>query len=109
MAVGPLAEAASSPADSNEAAASTPDGIELLHARGFAVAALALRDDSHALGEPGLRVIERLAMAFGTEGEGLDQATIDACDLTVKIPMAHGVDSLNVAAATAVTFWDLCR
>lgn len=109
VAVGPLAEAASSPADSNEAAASTPDGIELLHARGFAVAALALRDDSHALGEPGLRVIERLAMAFGTEGEGLDQATIDACDLTVKIPMAHGVDSLNVAAATAVTFWDLCR
>lgn len=85
------------------------DGLPLLRAHGFTTAALALRDDSHALGEPALRDVDRLAMVFGTEGDGLAQQTINACDLTVKIPMAHGVDSLNVAAATAVAFWDLCR
>lgn len=85
------------------------DGMALLRERGFTVAALALRDDSFALGDERLRAIDRLAMVFGTEGDGLAQATIDACDLTIKIPMSHGVDSLNVAAASAVTFWDLCR
>ena len=84
-------------------------GVGLLRHHGFTTAALALRDDSHALGEPGLRDIDRLAMVFGTEGDGLRPETIEACDLTIRIPMSHGVDSLNVAAATAVAFWDLCR
>lgn len=85
------------------------DGIALLKSRGFKTAALALRDDSYALGDPELREVEKLAMLFGTEGDGLANETIAACDYTVKIAMHHGVDSLNVAAATAVTFWDLCR
>ena len=85
------------------------DGLGLLRAQGFTCAALALRDDSYALGDPELHEFEKLAMVFGTEGDGLAQATIDACDLTIKIPMSHGVDSLNVAAASAVTFWELCR
>lgn len=86
-----------------------PQSLDELKQAGFTCAALALRDDSHALGEPELQAIDKLAMVFGTEGDGLEQATIDACDLTIKIPMAHGVDSLNVAAASAVTFWELCR
>lgn len=85
------------------------DGLGLLRAHGFETAALALRDDSVSLGDERLRGIERLAMVFGTEGDGLAPATIEACDLTVRIPMMHGVDSLNVAAASAVTFWELCR
>ena len=72
-------------------------GVERLHALGFRTAAMALTDDS----EP------RLAIVLGTEGDGLSQRTIAACDYTVKIPMAHGVDSLNVAAASAVAFWQL--
>lgn len=89
--------------------ASGGDGIGLLKAHGFKCAALALRDDSYALGDPELREVEKLAMLFGTEGDGLNNETIAACDYTVKIPMYHEVDSLNVAAATAVTFYDLCR
>lgn len=85
-----------------------PDGLTFLHEQGFTTAALALRNDSHALGEPELRELHKLAMVFGTEGDGLADETIEACDLTIKIPMAHGVDSLNVAAASAVAFWDLC-
>lgn len=85
-----------------------PEGLETLKGFGFTTAALALRDDSHALGEPALRSIDKLAMVFGTEGDGLANETINTCDVTIKIPMAHGVDSLNVAAATAVAFWDLC-
>lgn len=85
------------------------DGLGLLGVRGFTTAALALRDDSLSLGDARLRDIERLAMVFGTEGDGLAGSTIEACDLTVRIPMMHGVDSLNVAAASAVTFWELCR
>ncbi len=85
------------------------DGIGLLKAHGFKCAALALRDDSYALGDPELREVVKLAMLFGTEGDGLANETIEACDYTVKIPMYHDVDSLNVAAATAVTFYDLCR
>lgn len=83
------------------------EGVPLLHAAGFKVAALALEDDSLSLGDPRLAACERLAMVLGTEGAGLFPSTISACDYTVKIPMAHGVDSLNVAAASAVAFWEL--
>lgn len=83
------------------------EGVPLLHAAGFKVAALALEDRSLALGDPRLAECERLAMVLGTEGAGLFPSTIAACDYTVKIPMAHGVDSLNVAAASAVAFWEL--
>lgn len=91
------------------AGAADADGMALLRKFGFKTAALALRDDSYSLGDPELYGIEKLAMLFGTEGDGLASETIEACDLTVRIPMQHGVDSLNVAAATAVAFWDLCR
>lgn len=83
------------------------EGIPLLHAAGFKVAALALEDDSLSLGDARLAACERLAMVLGTEGAGLFPSTISVCDYTVKIPMAHGVDSLNVAAASAVAFWEL--
>ena len=83
------------------------EGIPLLHAAGFKVAALALEDRSLALGDPRLAACERLAMVLGTEGAGLFPSTIVASDYTVKIPMTHGVDSLNVAAASAVAFWEL--
>ena len=83
------------------------EGIPLLHAAGFKVAALALEDRSLALGDPRLAACERLAMVLGTEGAGLFPSTITASDYTVKIPMTHGVDSLNVAAASAVAFWEL--
>ena len=73
---------------------------------GFATAAMALTDDSVSIDDP---VLERdkLAVVLGTEGDGLADSTIAACDYTVKIPMYHGVDSLNVAAASAVAFWQL--
>ena len=77
--------------------------------RHASVAAMALRDDSVGLDEPGLADEERLAVVLGTEGEGLADATIERCDCTVRIPMAHGVDSLNVAAASAVAFYQLTR
>jgi len=83
-------------------------GMALLHELGFTTAAFALEDDSISLADPVLAAQDRLALVFGTEGDGLAPATIAACDFTVKIPMAHGVDSLNVAAATAVAFWQLC-
>ena len=92
-----------------ETASDWPErGIARLQALGFKTAAFALEDDSISLGDPLLAGIDRLALVFGTEGDGLAPATIAACDHTVKIPMAHGVDSLNVAAATAVAFWQLC-
>ena len=74
---------------------------------GFATAALALTDRSISIDDPVLRRQERLALILGTEGEGLPRNTIETADFTVKIPMAHGVDSLNVAAASAVAFWQL--
>lgn len=74
---------------------------------GFRTAALALDDRAVSIEEASLAEIPRLALLFGTEGTGLLPETIAACDLTVKIPMAHGVDSLNVAAASAVAFWAL--
>ena len=83
------------------------EGMPLLHTAGFKVAALALEDRSLALGDPRLAACERLAMVLGTEGAGLFPSTIAASDFTVKIPMSHGVDSLNVAAASAVAFWEL--
>jgi tRNA G18 (ribose-2'-O)-methylase SpoU len=84
-------------------------GIERLRSLGFKTAAFALEDRSVSLADAALNAEERLALVFGTEGDGLAPATIAACDYTVKIPMAHGVDSLNVAAATAVAFWQLCE
>lgn len=83
------------------------EGVPLLHRAGFKVAALALEDRSVALGDARLAACDRLALVLGTEGAGLFPSTIAACDWTVKIPMAHGVDSLNVAAASAVAFWEL--
>ena len=83
------------------------EGVPLLHSLGFKTAALALSDDSISLDAPELAECEKLALVLGTEGDGLAQSTIAACDYTVKIPMEHGVDSLNVAAASAVAFWEL--
>jgi tRNA G18 (ribose-2'-O)-methylase SpoU len=80
-------------------------GVDLLHELGFTVAALALDDDSVSLDDLAADTPERLAMVFGTEGDGLKRQTIAACDLTVRIPMAGGVDSLNVASAVAVATW----
>ena len=74
---------------------------------GYQTAAMALADDSISIDDPRLRVAEKLAVVLGTEGDGLKDTTIAACDYTVKIPMYHGVDSLNVAAASAVAFWEL--
>lgn len=84
-------------------------GMALLHAHGFKAAAFALRDDAISLSHPALASCEKLAMVFGTEGDGLAADTIASCDFSVKIPMSHGVDSLNVAAASAVAFWQLCE
>lgn len=83
-------------------------GLEFLRAFGFRTAALALCEDSLPIDDPALRKEDKLALILGTEGDGLAAATIAGCDYTVKIPMAHGVDSLNVAAASAVAFWQLC-
>lgn len=83
------------------------DFPSLLHQYGFLTAAMALSDDSISLDDPVLKTIDRLALVMGTEGDGLPHATIEACDYTVRIPMANGVDSLNVAAASAVAFWEL--
>ena len=74
---------------------------------GYKTAALALTDDSVGIDNPKLMQEEKLAIILGTEGEGLMDRTIEMCDYTVKIPMSHDVDSLNVAAASAVAFWQL--
>lgn len=83
------------------------DWQDVLHSYGFKTAAMALRDDSLSIADPRLREVEKLAVVLGTEGDGLASETIAACDYTVKIPMSHGVDSLNVAAASAVAFYQL--
>lgn len=83
-------------------------GIPLLRAHGFKTAALALSPNSIPLHDPHLREYDKLALVLGTEGDGLTQQTIASCDYTVRIPMSHNVDSLNVAAASAVAFWELC-
>ena len=85
-----------------------PDaGLRRLRSLGFRTAAMALSDDSVSIDDPRLLAEERLAIVLGTEGDGLAARTIAACDYTVRIPMAHEVDSLNVAAASAVAFWQL--
>ncbi len=83
----------------------TENYIDTLKQMGFTAAAMALTDDSVGIDHPGLSREEKLAVILGTEGDGLKHSTISACDYTVKIPMSHGVDSLNVAAASAVAFW----
>ena len=84
-------------------------GIRLLRELGFRTAAMALCDDSVSIDNPQLLAEEKLAVILGTEGDGLASSTIADCDYTVRIPMSHGVDSLNVAAASAVAFWELGR
>ena len=83
------------------------DWTQLLRAFGFRTVAMALRDDSVRLDDPRLAAEEKLAIVMGTEGDGLASSTIASCDYTVRIPMYHGVDSLNVAAASAVAFYEL--
>lgn len=97
----PWAQIGTSPADWPEA------GLARLRALGFKTAAMALTDDSVSIDDALLAAEPRLAVVLGTEGDGLARKTIAACDYTVKIPMSHGVDSLNVAAAGAVAFWQL--
>lgn len=84
-------------------------GIDTLHSLGFATAAMALSHNTVDIDDPTLCNETRLAILLGTEGTGLSPETIQRSDYTVKIPMYHGVDSLNVAAASAVAFWELCR
>jgi len=84
-------------------------GIAQLHGMGFRVAAMALSEQSVPVDDPALMAEEKLAILLGTEGDGLSDHSIAACDYTVRIPMSHGVDSLNVAAASAVAFWQLCH
>ena len=83
------------------------EGMGFLHELGFVTAAMALNDDSVSIDDSGLMSEEKLAIILGTEGDGLAAGTIAGCDYTVRIPMSHGVDSLNVAAASAVAFWEL--
>ena len=93
-----------------ERAADWPEaGMARLRDLGFRTAAMALREDSVSVDDPALMAEEKLAIVLGTEGDGLGNDTIAACDYTVRIPMSHGVDSLNVAAASAVAFWQLGR
>ena len=97
----PWATLGDSPADWPEA------GMARLHALGFKTAAMALDSRAVSIDDPALRAEPRLAIVLGTEGDGLARNTIAHCDYTVMIPMQHGVDSLNVAAAGAVAFWEL--
>ena len=92
------------PADDKNAA-----DTGVLRELGFKTAALALTDDSVSIKDPALKAEEKLALILGTEGEGLRPRTIEGADYTVRIPMRHGADSLNVAAAAAVAFWELAE
>ncbi len=83
------------------------EGMRTIREKGFKTAAMALCDDSVGIDDPCLMTEEKLAIILGTEGDGLSEKTIADCDYTVKIPMSHDVDSLNVAAASAVAFWQL--
>lgn len=85
------------------------EGMALLGRLGYRTAAMALRSESADIDDERLRREKKLAVILGTEGDGLMDGTIERCDYTIKIPMAHGVDSLNVAAASAVAFWELGR
>ena len=97
----PWAQLGETPADWPE------KGLAQLHALGFKTAAMALSDRSVSIDDEALAAEPKLAIVLSTEGDGLVHSTIAACDYTVKIPMSHGVDSLNVAAASAVAFWQL--
>ncbi len=99
----PWGQLGDSPADWPE------KGMDVLHALGFKTAAMALSDRSVSIDDEQLAREPKLAIVLGTEGDGLAASTIASCDYTVKIPMSHGVDSLNVAAASAVAFWQLGR
>ena len=83
------------------------DSLDAIKALGFKTVAMALKDNTLDIGNPGLTAEKRLAIIMGTEGDGLSDETISGCDFTVKIPMHNGVDSLNVAAASAVAFYQL--
>ena len=83
--------------------------LERLRALGFKSVAMALKENSVSIADPWLCEQNKLAIVMGTEGDGLADDIIEACDITVRIPMAHGVDSLNVAAASAVAFWELTK
>lgn len=85
------------------------NGMKKLRELGFSTASMALSHDTVSIGDPRLKTAEKLAVLLGTEGTGLSEETIRSSDFTVKIPMFHGVDSLNVAAASAVAFWEICR
>lgn len=85
------------------------NSLDEIKARGFKTVAMALKDNSLSIDDPRLTAENKLAVIMGTEGDGLSDSTIDGCDYTVKIPMYHGVDSLNVAAASAVAFYQLGR
>lgn len=85
----------------------TQKGVALLREQGFKTVAMALSENSISIDDPILKSEEKLAIILGTEGDGLAQNTISECDYTVRIPMSHDVDSLNVAAASAVAFWEL--
>ena len=85
------------------------DAVEDLRRLGFKTAAMALRDDSVSISDERLKQAERLAIILGTEGDGLPEDVISRADYTVRIPMSHHVDSLNVAAASAVAFWEILR
>lgn len=84
-------------------------GMRFLQKAGFKTVAMALKEHSLSVDEPRLQREEKLAVVLGAEGDGLSAETIAECDYTVMIPMSHGVDSLNVAAASAVAFWELGR
>ena len=99
----PWTRIGAAPADWPEA------GVEKLRSLGFKTCAMALSDNSVSIDDEVLKREEKLAIILGTEGDGLSKTTIASCDYTVKIPMSHGVDSLNVAAAGAVAFWQLTR
>lgn len=91
----------------SEASDTSITDITYLQQLGFKTAAMALTDNSISINAPRLMKEEKLAIVLGTEGEGLSSHTISSCDYTIRIPMSHGVDSLNVAAASAVAFWQL--
>ena len=83
------------------------DDVAQLNEYGFSTAALALSESAISIEDSSLQRVEKLAMVLGSEGDGLSSKTISQCDYVVRIPMEHGVDSLNVAAASAVAFWEL--
>lgn len=85
------------------------EGVALLHSLGFTVVAMALSDDALSIDDARLHACDKLALVFGTEGDGLAKATLSNCDYSARIPMLNGVDSLNVAASSAVALWEFRR